>query len=43
MANKNKWNVVPEGDTDNGNHTCWALEINHSKYGKYVWITINLL
>lgn len=39
MAKKNEWAVVPEGDTDSGKHTCWALEINHERYGKYVWIT----
>lgn len=39
MAKKNEWTVVPEGDTDSGKHTCWALEINHERYGKYVWIT----
>ena len=35
---KRKWEIVPEGDTDNGEPTCWALEINHEAYGKYVWI-----
>lgn len=35
----NKWNVVHEGDTDNGKPTCWSLEINHDLYGKYIWIT----
>jgi hypothetical protein len=36
---KNKWEIIHEGDTDSGNPTSWALEINHEKYGKYVWIT----
>lgn len=34
-----KWEVVHEGDTDNGKPTCWASEINDECYGKYVWIT----
>lgn len=33
------WEIIHEGDTDSGKATCWALEINHPKYGKYVWIT----
>lgn len=35
----NKWEIIHESDTDNGKPTSWALEINHEKYGKYVWIT----
>ena len=38
MGMKNKWEIVYEGDDEEGNPTCWALEINHSLYGKYVWI-----
>ena len=36
---KNKWEIIHESDTDSGKPTSWALEINHEKYGKYVWIT----
>ena len=36
---KREWEIVHEGDTDSGKPTCWALEINHERYGKYVWIT----
>lgn len=36
---KNNWAIVHESDTDSGKPTCWALEINSEKYGKYVWIT----
>lgn len=36
---KNKWKTIHEADTDSGNPTSWALEINHERYGKYVWIT----
>ena len=36
---KRKWNVVHECDTENGNATQWSLEMNHEKYGKYVWIS----
>lgn len=36
---KNKWEIVHESDTDSGKPTCWALEINHERHGKYVWIT----
>lgn len=35
---KNKWEIIHESDTDSGKPTCWALEINHHKYGKYCWI-----
>lgn len=35
----NKWEVIHDSDTESGKATCWALEINHKKYGKYVWIT----
>lgn len=33
------WKIIHESDTDSGNPTSWALEINHRSYGKYVWIT----
>jgi hypothetical protein len=36
---KNKWEIIHESDTDSGRPTSWALEINHERYGKYVWIT----
>lgn len=36
---KNKWEIVLECDDEDDTPTCWALEINHRKYGKYVWIT----
>lgn len=35
----NKWNIIHECDDDNGQPTCWSKEINHQKYGKYVWIS----
>lgn len=38
MANRLKWITVHECDEENGNPTQWALEINHSRYGKYCWI-----
>ena len=36
---KKEWKIIHESDTDSGKPTSWALEINHKKYGKYVWIT----
>lgn len=36
---KDEWEIVHDCDEDNGDPTCWAKEINHSKYGKYVWIS----
>lgn len=36
---KNKWSVVIECNDEDGNPTCWSLEINHKRYGKYVWIS----
>mgnify|MGYP003295428229 CR=1 FL=1 len=37
---KREWKVVSESNTEIGDKpTCWALEINNEKYGKYVWIT----
>lgn len=38
---KNKWEVIHEMDGENGEPTSLAREINHSKYGKFVWITEN--
>ena len=35
----NKWHIIHECDDDNGEPTCWAKEVNHHKYGKYVWIS----
>lgn len=35
-----KWNVIHDMDDEDGKPTCWALQINHSKYGKFVWITL---
>lgn len=35
---KLKWKIVHECDDEDGNPTQWALEINHSKYGKFCWI-----
>lgn len=37
---KEKWNIIKEMiDEETGEPTCWSKEVNHSKYGKYVWIT----
>lgn len=41
MDMKNIWNIVHDCDGENGEPTCWAKEINHPKYGKFVWITEN--
>ena len=38
MAKLN-WQVIHDCDAENGNPTTWAAEINHSRYGKYCWIT----
>ncbi len=35
---KVKWNIIHECDDENGNPCQWIAEINHYKYGKYVWI-----
>lgn len=37
---KNEWRVVHEMDDENGNPTCWAMQINN-RFGKFVWITLN--
>lgn len=39
MKTKNKWEVILECNGEDENPTCWALEINHDRYGKYVWIS----
>jgi len=36
---KTTYSVIHESDDDDGSPTCWAREINHKKYGKYVWIS----
>ena len=37
-----RWKIVHEcDDEENGISTCWALEINNEKYGKYAWISLN--
>lgn len=41
MAGKNKWNVVLEGIDEDGRATIWSKEINHYKYGRYVWVTLS--
>ena len=33
-----KWKIIHECDDEYGNPTQWCKEINHPKYGKYVWI-----
>ena len=38
---KKAWNIVHDCDGENGEPTCWAKEINHKKYGRFVWITKN--
>lgn len=38
---KKQWNIVHECDDDNGEPTCWVFEINHKRYGKYVWISLS--
>ena len=34
---KDKWKVI-DCATDGKTPTCWAKQINHPVYGKYVWI-----
>ena len=36
---KNKWEVIHECDDEDGNPTCWSMNIDHEKYGRFVWIT----
>ena len=38
---KNKWEVINECDDEEGNHTCWSMKIDHEKYGRFVWCTLN--
>lgn len=38
---RKQWEIVHECDDDEENPTCWVLEINHEKHGKYVWISLN--
>lgn len=41
MCSLEDWKVVEECNDDNNNPTVWTKTINHEKYGKYVWISIN--
>lgn len=36
-----KWKTVQEANDDNENPTMWSKEINHPKYGKFVWIVLD--
>lgn len=38
---ENTWNVIHEMDGENGEPTSWVKEVNHPKYGRFVWITEN--
>ena len=31
---KNKWEIIHECDTEEGDPAQWCMEINHDKYGK---------
>ncbi len=35
---KEKWEIIHECDDEDGNLVQWCREVNHHKYGKYVWI-----
>lgn len=36
-----EWHIIHEcDDIENGTPTQWSKEINHSKYGRYVWIEL---
>ena len=35
---KKQWEIIQECNTDDGQPTQWCKEINHYKYGRYVWI-----
>lgn len=35
-----EWHIIHECDAEDGISTQWAKEINHPKYGKYVWIEL---
>lgn len=34
------WKPITECDDENGNHTVWSAEVNHSNYGRYLWISM---
>ena len=36
-----KWNIIHECDTEGGDPTCWSMEVNSHKYGRFVYITIS--
>lgn len=36
---KKVWKIVHDADDENGNPTCWTREVNHPKYGRFVWIS----
>ena len=36
---KKQWEIIHDSDTESGKPTCWVMEINHKKHGKYVWIS----
>lgn len=37
---KEKWEIILEMlDEETGEPTGWSKEVNHPKYGRYVWIT----
>lgn len=38
---KLNWVIIHDSDEEDGTPTCWYTEINHSRYGKFVWITLN--
>ena len=36
------WEIIHEMDDEKtGAPTCWAAEINHQEYGKFIWITLD--
>lgn len=35
-----EWHIIHECDTENGTPTQWSKEIDHPKYGQYVWIEL---
>ena len=35
----NPWKPVYECDDDEGNPTVWAIRIDHTRYGKFCWIS----
>lgn len=38
---ENTWEIVHDCDSEDGAITCWSKEINHTQYGKFIWITKN--